>query len=72
VLFEPGSEEGLASALRQAWLDPGEARRRAERASARLRVIAWETQRRRYLALVDGLAGRASHESVDADLEIAA
>jgi glycosyltransferase involved in cell wall biosynthesis len=72
VLFEPGSEEGLAAALRRAWADPAEARRRAERASARLRVIAWETQRRRYLALVDALAGRRADEGVAADLGIAA
>jgi glycosyltransferase involved in cell wall biosynthesis len=72
VLFEPGSEEGLAAALRRAWMDPGEARRRAERASARLRVIAWEQQRRRYLALVDRLAGRADAAPVGDDLPIAA
>jgi glycosyltransferase involved in cell wall biosynthesis len=72
VLFEPGSEEGLATALRRAWRDPGQARRRAERASARLRVIAWETQRRRYLALVDRLAGRAAAETARDDLAVAA
>ncbi len=54
-MFTPGDHRELAAALRELSLDPGAARERALRASARLRSIAWERQRERYLALVDGL-----------------
>jgi glycosyltransferase involved in cell wall biosynthesis len=74
VLFEPGSVEGLSAAITRAWADPVAARARAERATARLRLIAWESQQRRYLALVDRLAGRAAPaaDAAPAGLEAAA
>jgi glycosyltransferase involved in cell wall biosynthesis len=54
-MFTPGDPHDLAAALRELSLDPSAARERALRASARLRPIAWERQRERYLALVDEL-----------------
>jgi glycosyltransferase involved in cell wall biosynthesis len=59
-VFTPGDPHALAAALRQMCLDPGGAHRRATSASRRLREIAWERQRARYLALVDELAGSRS------------
>jgi len=58
--FEPGNPEDLARALESVCADPDAARTRAARAAERLREIAWERQRERYLALVDELtsAGR--------------
>jgi glycosyltransferase involved in cell wall biosynthesis len=54
-MFTPGDPHDLACALRELSLDPTGARERALRATRRLRPIAWEHQRERYLALVDEL-----------------
>ncbi len=54
--YTPGDHEDLARAIESVCADPAAARARAARASERLREIAWERQRERYLGLVDGLA----------------
>lgn len=54
--FTPGDPEDLARAVEAVCADPEAARTRAARASERLREIAWERQRERYLGLVDELA----------------
>lgn len=56
--YEPGDPVGLARAVEAVCADPAAAAARAQRATARLREIAWERQRERYLALVDELCGR--------------
>jgi glycosyltransferase involved in cell wall biosynthesis len=66
MLFEPGSVESLAGALSSAWAEPRAARARAERAAVHLAMMAWDGQRRRYLALLDGLAGRAPEAEIEA------
>jgi glycosyltransferase involved in cell wall biosynthesis len=53
--FAPGDSEALAAAITSVCADPEAARRRAARATERLREIAWERQRERYLSLVDEL-----------------
>ena len=47
--------------------DPDSARARATRATERLRDIAWDRQRERYLSLVDELTGRAPGGRAPAD-----
>jgi glycosyltransferase involved in cell wall biosynthesis len=59
-MFAPGDPRALAAALREMCLDPGGAHSRAVSASRRLRDIAWERQRERYLTLIDELAGSRS------------
>jgi glycosyltransferase involved in cell wall biosynthesis len=54
-MFTPGDPYELARALRELSRDPSGARQRAQRAASRLREIAWERQRERYLTLVDEL-----------------
>jgi glycosyltransferase involved in cell wall biosynthesis len=54
-MFTPGDPHELAAALRELSLDPAAARERALRATRRLRPIAWERQRERYLALMNEL-----------------
>jgi glycosyltransferase involved in cell wall biosynthesis len=53
--YEPGDPEDLARAIESVCADPDGARDRAARAGERLREIAWERQRERYLSLVDQL-----------------
>jgi glycosyltransferase involved in cell wall biosynthesis len=53
--FEPGDPADLARAIESVCADPDGARERAAHATERLREIAWERQRERYLALVDEL-----------------
>jgi glycosyltransferase involved in cell wall biosynthesis len=58
---EPGDARGLATAIQDVCANPAAAQERAQRASARLRDIAWEQQKRGYLELVDRLtAARVS------------
>jgi glycosyltransferase involved in cell wall biosynthesis len=54
-MFTPGDPHDLAAALRELSLDPMGARERARHAQDALAPIAWERQRKRYLALVDEL-----------------
>jgi glycosyltransferase involved in cell wall biosynthesis len=61
--FAPGDPEDLARAIESLCADPSSARLRAERACARLREIAWDLQRERYLGLVDELTARRSSAS---------
>jgi len=56
-MFEPGEPRALAAAIESLCSDPAQAQAQASRAAARLRTLAWEHQRARYLALVDELAG---------------
>lgn len=56
--FAPGDPEDLARAIESICADPAAARDRAAQATRRLGEIAWERQRRRYLALVDELTAR--------------
>lgn len=56
LYYEPGSPESLAAALRNLHARPQEAHERAERASHRLEGLRWGAQRKRYLALIEGLA----------------
>ncbi len=65
-VFTPGEPHALAAALRELCLDPDGAHRRATSASRRLREIAWERQRARYLTLVDELAGSRSARAAGA------
>jgi glycosyltransferase involved in cell wall biosynthesis len=51
--FAPGDPDDLARALESVCADPEDARARAADATGRLRDIAWERQRERYLSLVD-------------------
>jgi glycosyltransferase involved in cell wall biosynthesis len=62
--FQPGDSEDLARAIEAICADPLSARERAMHATARLRGIAWEQQRERYLGLVDELTGRRSSASL--------
>jgi len=62
--FKAGDPEDLARAIEEICADPASAHERATRATARLRDIAWEQQRERYLGLVDELTGRRSSASV--------
>ena len=55
AFFEPGSAPSLAQAIEETCAEPDLARARAERASERLKEIAWPVQRRAYLRLVDEL-----------------
>jgi glycosyltransferase involved in cell wall biosynthesis len=55
---EPGEPASIAAAIEAVRADPGAARERARRASERLAEMEWRRQRERYLALIDGLAGR--------------
>ena len=61
-LFAPGDPDALAAAIADVCADPEAARERARRATDRLQTIAWESQRRHYLEIVDQLVsnGRAS------------
>jgi glycosyltransferase involved in cell wall biosynthesis len=61
--FKAGDPEDLARAIETICADPVAARERAIRATARLRDIAWEQQRERYLGLVDELTARRSSAS---------
>jgi glycosyltransferase involved in cell wall biosynthesis len=61
--FAAGDPEDLARAIESLCADPASARLRAERASERLRGIAWDLQRERYLGLVDELTARRSSAS---------
>lgn len=61
--FRAGDPRDLARAIEQICVDPREARKRAAQATLRLRGIAWEQQRERYLALVDELTARRSSAS---------
>jgi glycosyltransferase involved in cell wall biosynthesis len=56
--YTPGDAEDLARAIESICADPAAAHDRAQQATLRLGEIAWEHQRERYLALVDGLCGR--------------
>jgi glycosyltransferase involved in cell wall biosynthesis len=58
--FTAGDPADLARVLGDLCSDPAAARERAARATHRLEPIAWERQRERYLALIDGLAGARS------------
>ena len=58
--FTAGDPADLARALGELCGDPAAARERAARATRRLEPIAWQRQRERYLALIDGLAGARS------------
>jgi len=53
--FAPGDERDLARAIESVCVDPAGARERARSATQRLSGIAWESQRARYLSLVDEL-----------------
>jgi glycosyltransferase involved in cell wall biosynthesis len=53
--YTPGDPESLARAIESLCANPEDARTRAARATERLREIAWERQRERYLGLVDEL-----------------
>jgi len=53
--FVPGDESDLARAIESVCADPGSARVRALSATRQLSAIAWESQRARYLSLVDEL-----------------
>jgi glycosyltransferase involved in cell wall biosynthesis len=61
--FRAGDPQDLARAIEQICADPESARERAAQATLRLRGIAWEEQRERYLALVDELTARCSNAS---------
>jgi glycosyltransferase involved in cell wall biosynthesis len=53
--FTAGDEHDLARAIESLCADPGAARERATSATRRLTEITWESQRTRYLSLVDEL-----------------
>lgn len=55
-MFAPDDPAELSAAVQAVCFDPAAARQRAIRAGRRLRAIAWEHQRARYLSLVDELA----------------
>jgi glycosyltransferase involved in cell wall biosynthesis len=57
--FTAGDEHDLARAVESLCADPGAARERAASATRRLAEIGWESQRARYLSLVDELVARA-------------
>ncbi|HTZ87391.1 MAG TPA: glycosyltransferase, partial [Solirubrobacteraceae bacterium] len=57
VEFDPGDVDDLARAVQALCADPHAAHVRAVAATERLSEITWESQRARYLRLVDGLAG---------------
>jgi glycosyltransferase involved in cell wall biosynthesis len=57
--FAAGDEHDLARAIESLCADPGAARDRAASATRRLTEITWESQRTRYLSLVDELVARA-------------
>lgn len=61
--FRAGDPQDLARVIEQICGDPREARKRAAEATLRLRGIAWEQQRERYLSLVDELTARRSSAS---------
>jgi glycosyltransferase involved in cell wall biosynthesis len=65
-MFTPGDHRELAATLRDLCLDPEAAHRRAVSAGRRLREIAWERQRERYLALIDELAASSSSRTAGA------
>jgi glycosyltransferase involved in cell wall biosynthesis len=56
-LFTAGDSEDLAAALEAVCANPAAAVQRAARATERLADITWDSQRERYLALVDELVG---------------
>jgi glycosyltransferase involved in cell wall biosynthesis len=58
--FAPGDEQDLARAIESVCADPAAARERARSATRRLSGIAWESQRARYLSLVDQLVAGGS------------
>jgi glycosyltransferase involved in cell wall biosynthesis len=58
--YAAGDPESLARAIESVFADPDGARERAARATERLREIAWERQRERYLGLVDELTAARS------------
>jgi glycosyltransferase involved in cell wall biosynthesis len=57
--FTAGDEHDLARAVESLCADPGAARERAASATRRLAEIGWDSQRARYLSLVDELVARA-------------
>ncbi|HXP37703.1 MAG TPA: glycosyltransferase, partial [Solirubrobacteraceae bacterium] len=57
--FTAGDEHDLARAIESLCADPGAARERAASATRRLAEIGWDSQRARYLSLVDELVARA-------------
>jgi glycosyltransferase involved in cell wall biosynthesis len=57
--FTPGDEQDLARAIESLCSDPAAAHERAASATRRLAGITWESQRARYLSLVDELVARA-------------
>ncbi len=61
--FQAGDPQDLARAIEEICADPEAARERAAQATLRLRGIAWEQQRERYLALVDELTASRSNAS---------
>jgi glycosyltransferase involved in cell wall biosynthesis len=61
--YVPGDPADLARAIESICSDPAAARERAGRATVRLGEIAWEHQRKRYLALVDELCGRTATDA---------
>ncbi|HST55127.1 MAG TPA: glycosyltransferase family 4 protein [Solirubrobacteraceae bacterium] len=56
--FTAGDPEDLAKAIEAVCADPANARERAASATMRLADITWDSQRTRYLALVDELVAR--------------
>jgi glycosyltransferase involved in cell wall biosynthesis len=58
--FVPGDAHDLARAIESVCADPAAARERARSATRRLSTITWESQRARYLSLVDELVARDS------------
>jgi glycosyltransferase involved in cell wall biosynthesis len=56
--FVPGDERDLARAIESVCAGPAVARERARSATQRLSTITWESQRARYLGLVDELVAR--------------
>jgi len=56
---DPATPETLLAAMRTLTADPDLARRRAERASAVMTELCWNSQRPVYLALIDRMSGNA-------------
>jgi glycosyltransferase involved in cell wall biosynthesis len=57
--FQAGDERDLARAIESLCAEPAAARERAESATRKLAAITWQSQRARYLGLVDELVARA-------------
>lgn len=57
--FVAGDERDLARAIESLCADPAAARERAASATRKLAAITWQSQRARYLSLVDELVARA-------------